>query len=80
MKGEKKLTNKEIKNAELTDEQANAAAGGSGRYSFKCDGGCGGFFWGSAPYSINGKPCCASCYEKYQQSQQQGRPDRHGRR
>ena len=41
MKDEKKLTNKEIKNAELTDEQANAASGSIGEhgwtpYSKKC--------------------------------------------
>ena len=41
MKGEKKLTNKEIKNAELTDEQANAAAGSTGEQSGRgeCRGG-----------------------------------------
>lgn len=68
---------KKLKNGELTDEQANEAAGGVGTNRYKCEGGCGKSFWGNVPYLVNGKPCCANCYAKHQQSQNNnsGRPD-----
>ncbi len=65
---------KKIKNEELTDEQANAAAGGFGETRVACQGGCGQSFFGALPYLIDGKPCCASCYEKYQLSLNNDRP------
>ena len=59
---------KKIPNEEITDEQANEAAGGFGANYYECKGGCNGTYWGNVPYRVDGKPYCRSCYEKYQQS------------
>lgn len=72
---------KKIKNEELTDEQANEAAGGLGLERYKCQGGCGREYFGKVPFYVNGKAYCVNCYGKYQQEQNNtvGRPDRHER-
>ena len=58
---------KKFKAEELTDEQANAAAGGFGNV-YKCEGGCGGSYSGDTPHLVDGRPYCEDCYAKYQQS------------
>jgi len=72
---------KKIKNEELTDEQANAAAGGFGSNGYQCQGGCGRKYTGKVPFYVNNRPYCVNCYAKYQQSQNDfgGRPDPYGR-
>ena len=70
MSDEKKTANEEI-----TEEQANEAVGGVGTdNNYKCEGGCGRSYWGIVKYRVNGKPYCANCYAKYQQSKPVGRP------
>ena len=64
MADDKKLADKE-----LTDEQANAAAGGFVNNEYKCQGGCGRKYSGRVPYYVNNKPYCVNCYAKYEQSQ-----------
>ena len=68
---------KKIKNEELTDEQANAAAGGSGYNVYQCQGGCGRTYNGKVPFYVNNMPYCVNCYGKYKQEQHNtfGRPD-----
>ena len=71
MEDKKKLTNEEIKNQELTDEQANNVTGGA---SFFCDftcSECGKYFSGAHPFNIGGKRCCATCYSNLTQGQEQ---------
>lgn len=76
MTDDKKLTDKE-----LTDEQANEAAGGLGSNGYQCQGGCGRTYYGKVPFYVNNRPYCANCYAEYQQSHNNsgGRPDPHGR-
>ena len=76
MADDKKLTDKE-----LTDEQANEAAGGLGSNGYQCQGGCGRTYYGKVPFYVNNRPYCVNCYAKYQQEQNNtvGRPDRHER-
>ena len=71
MEDKKKLTNEEIKNEELTDEQANNVTGGA---SFFCDftcSECGKYFSGAHPFNIGGKRYCATCYSNLTQGQEQ---------
>ena len=73
---------KKIKNEELTDEQANEAAGGIGSVPrYNCQGGCGRTYEGLAKFYVNYQPYCPSCYNKYQQTHNDlgGRPDHHER-
>ena len=60
---------KKLKTEEITDEQANAAAGGFGTNRYQCEGGCGKSYWGEIKYRVDGRPYCYNCYSKYQQSQ-----------
>ena len=63
MADEKKTTNEEIKNDELTDEQTNEAAGGTKSvHYFRCDG-CGRSFNGSG-IKYQGKSYCTKCVPK----------------
>ena len=73
MEDEKKLKKEEIKNEELTDEQLNKSAGGMIFFQYKCECGCGRTYLGRAPFYVNGKPCCVTCYTKYQNEE---RPQR----
>ena len=66
MADEKKLNNEEI-----TDEQANDAAGGLGIPQYDCQGGCGKHYYGVVPFWFGGRACCANCYAKKQQQQSQ---------
>ena len=76
MKDEKKLSKEEIKNEELTDEQANDAAGGVGKgFQFTCEGECGRTYKCS-PIVVNGKKFCAHCYGKYKEQMGWGRTGR----
>ena len=63
MADKKKLTDEEIKNEELTDEQANEAAGGAhagdSLHSYRCAG-CGRTRFGS-PFRVDGKTYCVNC-------------------
>ena len=71
MEDKKKLTNEEIKNQELTDEQANNVTGGA---SFFCDftcNGCNKDFFGAHPFNIGGKKYCSLCYAQNIQGQEQ---------
>ena len=71
MEDKKKLSNEEIKNEELTDEQANNVTGGA---SFFCDftcSECGKYFSGAHPFNIGGKRYCATCYSNLVQGQEQ---------
>ena len=71
MEDKKKLTNEEIKNQELTDEQANNVTGGA---SFFCDftcSECGKYFSGAHPFNIGGKRYCDTCYSNLVQGQEQ---------
>ena len=71
MEDKKKLTNEEIKNQELTDEQANNVTGGA---SFFCDftcSECGKYFSGAHPFNIGSKRYCATCYSNLVQGQEQ---------
>ena len=64
MENEKKDQNKteeKIEEKELTDEQANDAAGGLGQY-YTCSG-CRRQFFGS-PFRSGGKAYCANCVPK----------------
>ena len=72
---------KKIKKEELRDEQANAAAGGSGSNVYQCQGGCGRRYFGRVPFYVNNKPYCVNCYGKYQQEKNTtfARVDHHGR-
>ena len=72
---------KKIKNEELTDEQANEAAGGFGSNEYRCQGGCGRKYSGKVPFYVNNRPYCVNCYGKYQQEQNNtfARVDHHGR-
>ena len=64
MTDEKKLPNEQI-----TDEQANEAAGGIGLcFDFKCDG-CGRFFTGSLRFNVGNKVYCQNCFTQNQQQQ-----------
>ena len=75
MADEKKLTKEEIKNEELTDEQANEASGGASyRVSqFTCQGGCGRTYYGTAPIVVKGRKFCGNCYKNYQKQGSAGR-------
>ena len=68
MADEKKLTNEEIKNEALTDEEANQVAGGCAvfRQEFTCAS-CGKHFQNATLYQIEGKPNCLRCYSEYRQ-------------
>ena len=71
MEDKKKLSNEEIKNEELTDEQANNVTGGA---SFFCDftcSECGKSFSGAHPFYIGGERCCATCYSLLVRGQEQ---------
>ena len=63
MADKKKLTNEEIKNEKLTDEQANNVTGGttSIRFKYTCPG-CGKVFSGLVHY-IEDKGYCDDCYK-----------------
>ena len=62
MADNKKTTNEEIKNKELSDEQANDAAGGSGLNYYTCCG-CKRTFFGR-PFKSGGRTYCAKCLPK----------------
>ena len=63
MEDKKKLTNEEIKSEELTDEQANDAAGGkvSLRFNYTCPG-CSKVFSGFVHF-IEDTGYCEECYQ-----------------
>ena len=66
MADEKKATNEEIRNEELTDEQTNeAAGGGNGKDDFTCAY-CGKSYTGAVSLSLGGRVCCALCFAKSQ--------------
>ena len=66
MEDKKKLSNEEIKNEELTDEQANNVTGGASSCSE-----CGKNFSGAHPFYIGGERCCATCYSLLVRGQEQ---------
>ena len=63
MADEKKTANEKLENAELTDEQANEAAGGGGRGGvYQCCA-CRHTYYGS-PFRVKGRSYCANCVPK----------------
>ena len=63
MDDEKKTPNEEIKNEELTDEQANKAAGGNGFYLHYTCAGCRKDIVGFISF-IGDKGYCEKCYNE----------------
>ena len=63
---------KKPNNVEITDEQANDAAGGRSFNSYTCDG-CGRRFFGEVPYYVNYKAYCVNCFGKYQNKPKEAR-------
>ena len=64
MSDKKKLSNEEIKNEELTDEQANKVTGGGSNTSeFQCDK-CYKTYLVNDCFMVGGKKICRVCYYK----------------
>ena len=64
MSDKKKLSNEEIKNEELTDEQANkVTGGGSNTLEFKCEK-CYQTYLVNDCFMVRGKKICRVCYYK----------------
>ena len=64
MSDKKKLSNEEIKNEELTDEQANKVTGGGSNPSeFQCDK-CHKTYLVKDCFMVRGKKICRVCYYK----------------
>ena len=62
MSDKKKLSNEEIKNEELTDEQANkVTGGGSNTLEFKCEK-CYKTYLVKDCFMVRGKKICRECY------------------